>query len=269
MHLNVEADSLNPAILGPDVQEGSELLNLFVTDVAREVLQKTGQKCTAVRRVYAPRALLEVVKERLVEKLAEARPGNPADDKVTLGPVATAQQLVDVRAGIIRLAAAYETACGGAAPLPGLEKGCFVAPTLFVNRAPKAEGDVVNEHEVFGPVTTLIAYDSLVQLEAHVAAGGGGLVASIYSDDKEFLAHALAGVAPFHGRVVLANEKLVGQTIPSGTVLPQLKHGGPGRAGGGEELGGLRGLGLYMQRVALQGPRPLVEAFAGLKAPGA
>jgi 3,4-dehydroadipyl-CoA semialdehyde dehydrogenase len=124
---------------------------------------------------------------------------------------------------------------------------------------------VVNRHEVFGPVATLMPYASTRELVALVAAGGGGLVSSVYSDDKNFLSEAIGGIAPWFGRLTISNEKVAGQTIPPGTVMPGLLHGGPGRAGGGEELGGLRGLSLYMQRVALQGPRPFVEAFAGVK----
>ncbi|MBL9038770.1 MAG: 3,4-dehydroadipyl-CoA semialdehyde dehydrogenase [Archangium sp.] len=265
VHVNIEADSLNSAILGPDVALGSETLNMFFTDVVKEMTQKTGQKCTAVRRIYVPRALLDDVKAGLVERLREVKVGNPADEKHTMGPVATEQQFKDVRAGIERLAAVYETACGGAAPVH--PTGCFIAPTLFVNKSPKAVGDVVNGHEVFGPVATLIAYDELPALAAHVAAGGGGLVSSVYSDDREWTAQVLSEIAPFHGRVTVSSEKVAGQTMFPGMVLPQLLHGGPGRAGGGEELGGRRGLALYMQRTALQGPRAWVEAFAGVKAP--
>jgi len=122
VHLNVEADSLNAAILGPGVEAGSETLNLFVTDVAREMTQKTGQKCTATRRVFVPAAMLDEVKERLVERLSEVKLGNPSDEKNTMGPLATAQQQKDVRAGIARLEAVYETACGGSKPVAGLEK---------------------------------------------------------------------------------------------------------------------------------------------------
>lgn len=267
VHVNVEADSLNSSILGPDVTEGAETLNLFLTDVAKEITQKTGQKCTAVRRIYVPRAQLEQVKGLLVERLSAMKLGDPADEKTTMGPVATAQQLKDVRAGIERLAQKYTVACGGAAPVAGLAKGYFVSPTLLVNDTPTPDTtDPVNVHEVFGPVATLMPYGSTSELIALVQAGNGGLVSSLYSDDKAFSAEAIAGIAPFHGRVTISSEKVAGQTIPPGTVMPSLLHGGPGRAGGGEELGGRRGLALYMQRTALQGPRPLVEAFAGVKA---
>ena len=264
VHVNIEADSLNSAILGPDAVVGTETLNLFFTDVTKEITQKTGQKCTAVRRIYVPADRLDEVKEALVDRLKDVRVGNPADEKTTMGPLATLSQLRDVRSGIDRLAAVYEVACGGSKPLEG--KGAFVAPTLFVNRKPKPDAtDPVNAHEVFGPVATLMPYGSTAELLALVAAGGGGLVSSVYGDEKTWLAEVVSGIAPWHGRVTISGEKVAGQTVPTGTVMPQLLHGGPGRAGGGEELGGMRGMSLYFQRTALQGPRPFVEALANAR----
>jgi oxepin-CoA hydrolase/3-oxo-5,6-dehydrosuberyl-CoA semialdehyde dehydrogenase len=140
-------------------------------------------------------------------------------------------------------------------------KGFFVAPTLLYAESP-AKGDAVHELEVFGPVATVMPYDgSAGQAAELVAAGGGGLVTTIYTDDKDFLRGAVLGIAPFHGRVVIGSTKVAGQAIPPGTVLPSLLHGGPGRAGGGEELGGRRGLAFYMQRVALQGDRALIDGL--------
>ncbi len=168
------------------------------------------------------------------ERLKDVRVGNPADEKTTMGPVATAQQLSDVRAGLERLAKVYETAIGGPKPVEGQPKGWFVAPTLFVNRKPKpSPDDPVNAHEVFGPSATLMPYGSAAELAALVAAGGGGLVSSVYADDKQWLTEVVAAIAPFHGRVTISGEKVAGQTIPPGTVMPSLLHGGPGRAGGG------------------------------------
>ncbi len=257
VHLNVEADSLNAAALGPDVQTGTEALNLFLADVVKEVTQKAGQKCTAIRRIYATRERLDEIREMLVERLSEVRVGDPANEKTTMGPLASADQLKGVRSGIDRLAAEAEVATGGSQPV-ATKKGYFVSPTLLVRREPVAE-DVLNRHEVFGPVATLMPYQDAEQLIQLIAAGGGGLVSSLYSDDRKFVGEVVSGIAPFHGRLVLAGEKLAGQSIPPGTVLPQLIHGGPGRAGGGEELGGLRGLQLYLNRVALQGDRALIQ----------
>ena len=264
VHLNVEADSLNCAVLGPDAQVGSEVQNLFLTDVAKEMTQKAGQKCTAVRRIFVPQAMVGELTEALVDRLSSIRVGDPADDKTQVGPLATATQARDVRAGIEKLSAGALTACGGAGVPSGLSKGYFVAPTLLV-RQQSTPDDLAHHLEVFGPVATLIGYENRESLRTLVAAGGGGLVASLYSDDNAWLHQTLGDVAPFHGRVTLSTEKVAGQTVPPGTVMPMLLHGGPGRAGGGEELGGARGLELYMQRVALQGPRAFVETFAGIK----
>jgi oxepin-CoA hydrolase/3-oxo-5,6-dehydrosuberyl-CoA semialdehyde dehydrogenase len=266
-HVNVEADSLNAAVLGPDAADGSDLVNLFVGDVARDMTQKTGQKCTAIRRVYVPAGLADAVLERLRERLVAVKVGDPSREDVGMGPVATAQQLRDVREGIARLAAGARTVCGGADAVEALGvaagNGYFVAPTLFHSAEPRAD-DAAHSHEVFGPVATVMPYDGSAKAAAALVGwGGGGLVSSVYSDDKEFVRDFVLGIAPFHGRVTVGTSKTASQAIPPGTVLPQLLHGGPGRAGGGEELGGRRGLALYMQRVALQGDRALVEAIAG------
>lgn len=266
-HVNVEADSLNAAVLGPDAQDGSDLVNLFVGDVVRDMTQKTGQKCTAIRRVYVPANLVDAVLETLRERLIAVRVGDPSREDVGMGPVATGQQVRDVREGIARLAASARTVCGGSGSVEALGvatgKGYFVAPTLLHAPEPRAD-DAAHSHEVFGPVATVMPYQGSASAAAtRVAWGGGGLVSSVYSDDKDFVRDFVLAIAPFHGRVTIGTSKTASQAIPPGLVMPQLLHGGPGRAGGGEELGGRRGLALYMQRVALQGDRALVEAIAG------
>jgi oxepin-CoA hydrolase/3-oxo-5,6-dehydrosuberyl-CoA semialdehyde dehydrogenase len=268
-HVNVEADSLNAAVLAPDVEDGSDLAALFAADVVRDMTQKAGQKCTAIRRVYVPAAKIEAVVERLRERLLAVRVGDPAKDEVTMGPVATAQQLRDVREGIERLSKVARIACGGAKRPEAIGvddgKGYFVAPTLLHVPEPRSD-DAVHQHEVFGPVASVVPYDgSALDAAQRVSWGGGGLVCSVYSDDRDFVRAFALAAAPFHGRITLGSSKSASQAIPPGTVLPQLLHGGPGRAGGGEELGGRRGLAFYMQRVALQGDRALVEAIAGLR----
>jgi 3,4-dehydroadipyl-CoA semialdehyde dehydrogenase len=261
--LNVEADSLNAAVLGPDVQPGGATWDLFVADVARDMTQKTGQKCTAVRRIFATAAQEEAVRDALVERLSAVRVGDPSRSEVTMGPVSTADQLRDVRAGIARLAKEAEVLVGGEAPPKAMApggKGYFVAPTLLLARDAQA-ARAIHEDEVFGPVATLCTTqpDELADL---VKRGGGGLVCSVFSDDRDFLRKLVLAVAPYHGRIYLGSEKVAGQTFGPGTVLPQLVHGGPGHAGGGEELGGTRGMQLYSQRVALQGDRALLDAIA-------
>jgi oxepin-CoA hydrolase/3-oxo-5,6-dehydrosuberyl-CoA semialdehyde dehydrogenase len=267
VRVNIEADSLNATVLGPDVEAGSEPFHLFISDVVREMTQKTGQKCTATRRIYVPEALREAVKEALKEKLSAVKVGNPTDEKVTMGPLATAAQLRDVKAGVKRLLGCATLVHGDPDKVEPIGvpagKGYFLAPLLLECLDPRA-GDPVHTYEVFGPVSTLISYDgTAARAAALVAAGGGGLVASVYSDDKVFLREVVLGIGAYSGRVVLGGSKVAGQSLPPGMVLPQLIHGGPGRAGGGEELGGLRGMAFYQQRVALQGYKPLVEQLFG------
>ena len=265
VRVNVEADSLNAAVLGPDVEEGSDLLNLFIADVVRDITQKTGQKCTAIRRVYVPPEKLELVLAQIRERLEAVKVGDPSREDVNMGPLATAQQLKDVREGAQRLAACGRVVFGDTKAITALGaaagKGFFMSPMLVHAPTPIAS-DAVHNHEVFGPISTVMPYDGTAAgAAALVAAGGGGLVSSVYSDDKSFVRGAVLAIAPFHGRVTIGSSKIASQAIPPGTVMPQLIHGGPGRAGGGEELGGRRGLGFYMQRVALQGDRALIESI--------
>ena len=253
--LNVEADSLNAAVLGPDVAPGSATWDLFVADVARDMTQKAGQKCTAVRRIFVAGERLGEVKDALVDRLSRVRVGDPARAEVTMGPVSTADQQRDVRAGIEKLASESSKVFEGKVED---SRGYFVPPTLLLSNDPAA-AKVLHKDEVFGPVATLAASSDVAGL---VRRGGGGLVCSVYSDDRDFLRRCVLDVAPYHGRIYVGSEKVAGQTMGPGTVLPQLLHGGPGHAGGGEELGGLRGLQLYSQRVALQGDRSLLDAIA-------
>src|SRR6185312_5169632 len=260
VRVNVEADSLNAAVLGPDVDVSSDTFNLFVSDVVRDMTQKTGQKCTAIRRVYAPKDRVAMVVDALKERLALVKVGDPAKEETTMGPVATAQQLRDVRAGIDQLATCARVVLGGSKPIA--DRGFFVAPTLLLGENPRAS-DPVHNRVVFGPSDTVMPYANGDDAARLVRAGGGGLVSSVYSDDRDFIQSVVLGIAPAHGRVTIGSAKIAGQAIPPGTVMPSLTHGGPGRAGGGEELGGQRGLAFYMHRVALQGDRALVEAVLG------
>ncbi|WP_394822778.1 3,4-dehydroadipyl-CoA semialdehyde dehydrogenase [Pendulispora albinea] len=275
VRVNVEADSLNAAVLGPDVADDSEVMNLFLTDVVRDMTQKTGQKCTAIRRIYVPANKVATVLERLGERLGAIKVGDPSRDDVGMGPLATAQQLADVRAGITKLlteTSGGRIVLGSTNPIAGGDggagKGFFISPVLLHVASPKPD-DAVHTHEVFGPVATVMPYASegadhgAAAVVRWVAAGGGGLVSSVYSDDKSFVRAVVLGIAPYHGRVTIGSSKIATQAIPPGTVLAQLVHGGPGRAGGGEELGGRRGLSFYLQRVALQGDRALLELISG------
>jgi 3,4-dehydroadipyl-CoA semialdehyde dehydrogenase len=260
---NVEADSLNAAVLGPDVAVGSATFDLFIKEVAREMTQKAGQKCTAVRRILVPKARLEEVSEALAARLSRVVTGNPADESVRMGPLATAQQLADAISGVAELRRSTTLVHGTGERIDGVGspagKGFFFAPTLLRGDDAKDAG-AVHEREVFAPVATLLPYDErAVDAAEIVALGGGTLVTSAYSDDGAWLGELLAHVGPWTGRLYIGSEASVGSTPGSGAALPQALHGGPGRAGGGEELGGRRSLAFYMQRTALQGYKPLLE----------
>jgi 3,4-dehydroadipyl-CoA semialdehyde dehydrogenase len=268
VRVNVEADSLNAAVLGPDAEPGGETYELFLKDVLRDMTQKAGQKCTAIRRILSPAPLAERVRDDLVDRLRGVTVGNPAHEGVRMGPLATADQKRDVREGIGRLARDGRLVFGSAeVEAVGVPagKGFFVSPAL-VEVEPGADAPNVHSHEVFGPAATVVPYSGAPMDAAEIVSRGrGGLVSSVYSEDPAFSTELVLDLAPFHGRVFLGSAKIAEQSPGPGTVLPHLVHGGPGRAGGGEELGGLRGLAFYLQRVALEGSRPLVEKIAGTK----
>jgi 3,4-dehydroadipyl-CoA semialdehyde dehydrogenase len=262
VRVNVEADSLNAAVLGPDVAAGDETYDYFLKDVLRDITQKAGQKCTAIRRVLVPTDRADRVREDLVERLQAIVVGNPALENVRMGPVATAGQLEDVRAGVAQLARDGRLVFGSGEANPvGVPagKGFFTTPVLLEVEA-GASAPSVHSREVFGPVATLVPYSgTAAEATELIGRGRGGLVSSVYSEDVAFTADVVLGIAPFHGRVFLGSAKIAEASPGPGTVLPMLVHGGPGRAGGGEELGGLRGLAFYMQRVALEGSRPVID----------
>jgi len=262
---NVEADSLNAAVLAPDVHPGSPTFDRFVQDVTREITQKAGQKCTAVRRILTPKETAEQVIEALVARLATVVTGDPADPRVTMGPLAHGGQLRDAMDGIAELLATARLLHGSGGRAAGVGapagKGFFVEPTLLRSEVPLTKTPV-HWREVFAPVSTLLPYSgAAAEAAAIVGLGDGSLVSSIYTDDAEWAGDYLAQGGAFQGRIYFGSATSEG--YGSGAALPQSLHGGPGRAGGGEELGGLAGLRLYQQRVALQGTRALVDALLG------
>jgi oxepin-CoA hydrolase/3-oxo-5,6-dehydrosuberyl-CoA semialdehyde dehydrogenase len=257
IRVNVEADSLNAAVLGPDVEQGSETWNLFLNSVVTDMTQKAGQKCTAVRRVFVTKDRWQEVRDELVDALARVKVGDPAESDTRMGPLASKSQLTDVRAGIDKLAAATEVVCGGSKALR--DKGYFVSPTLCCVSDPRAAA--VHAEEVFGPVATMVPYSGAPEELCDLAAlGGGSLVSSVYSNDPAWSEKVILGLGPWHGRVWSASDKAAEAALAPGMVLPGLIHGGPGRAGGGEELGGMRGLAFYLQRVAVQGFKGHIES---------
>jgi len=266
--VTVEADSINAAVLGPDVESGSEAMALFAKDVSRDMTQKTGQKCTATRRIFVPEDCLDAATEALIEQLSEIRIGNPKLREARMGPVASARQLKDVSAGLEILMTEAQPVFGGPgrpSQLVGVEndKGFFHSIVLLRCQATQ-DAQQLHSHEVFGPVATIIPYSGKSQDAVDlVALGDGGLVSSVFSDDRKFLESVTLGLAPYHGRIYLGGEKVAEYATGPGLVLPSCVHGGPGRAGAGEELGGIRGVKHFMQRTAIQGYRPLVEKITG------
>jgi oxepin-CoA hydrolase/3-oxo-5,6-dehydrosuberyl-CoA semialdehyde dehydrogenase len=267
VRVNVEADSLNAAVIGPDVDLGGETFALAIADIVRDMTQKTGQKCTAIRRVFAPADRVDDVCSAIAERLAAIAVGDPSRDDVRMGPVATRAQRDDVRAGIARLAAVTDAAWGGTgdvAPV-GVPSGTgfFVGPVLRKTARPAAVAEL-HDREIFGPVATVGSYDGTPEEAARlVALGAGGLVASIYADDRDWVGSIVPIAAGWNGRLYLGSAKMASQSPGPGTALPHLVHGGPGRAGGGEELGGERGLHLYMQRCALEGDATVLRHLIG------
>jgi 3,4-dehydroadipyl-CoA semialdehyde dehydrogenase len=260
VRVNIEADSLNAAVVGPDVKPGTDTWDLLLRETAREITQKSGQKCTATRRLLVPRARMEDLISGLAERLAEVRAGDPGTEGVRMGTLATHTQALDVLQSLRRLAAACPVAIGS---LPS-EPTTLLDPVVLRCDDPDATPEV-HEIEVFGPVATLLAYDGTASHAGSlVARGEGSLVTTVYSDDPAFTEAAFAELAPWTGRILFGNGKIAEHSTGPGLVLPGLVHGGPGRAGGGLELGGVRGLGLYMQTCAVQGYRPALERLLEL-----
>ena len=273
--VNLEADSLNAVVIGPDVESGTELFDLVIRDLAPEISQKAGQKCTATRRVLVPESALDDVRAALFDRLAAiaGKTGDPADASVRMGPLTSKAQLDDARAGIAKLRAHADVVHGDperSSGFVGIEdgKGYFLEPIVL-----QAKADAVldpqasfHQHEVFAPVTTLLAYDGALETAATIIGlGNGSLVTTVYSDDRKWIAKAIADIGPYLGRLVVANEKFANASMSPGCVFPVANHGGPGRAGGGAELGGRHGLRLYMQHVAIQGGASQLARLLGHK----
>lgn len=274
VRVNIEADSLNAVVIGPDVESGTELFDLVIRDCVTEITQKAGQKCTATRRILVPEASLEAIKEVLIERLDDMAKitGDPADKTHRMGPLSTKQQLDDGRAGVRQLTESAKIVRGNPdrTDFGGVDagKGYFLEPILLEATSDAALDPraAFHQHEVFGPVSTLLPYDGSVEQAAKIVAlGEGSLVSTIYTDDRKFLGQAVAEISPMVGRLVVATEKMAGASFAPGCVFPQVNHGGPGRAGCGEELGGRHGLTLYMQRTAIQGGASQIARLLGTK----
>lgn len=266
VRLNVEADSLNACILGPDVAPGSPEFDLFVKEVAREMTQKAGQKCTAIRRILAPEQTVGQVADAIAARLAGTKVGNPRNPEVRMGPLVSKSQQRAAAEGMAALGretqVIYDGGGKGFAPIDAdPEKAAFMPPTLLRADDP-ANAKAVHEIEVFGPVSTLMAYRGADDAFALARRGGGSLVASVFSADPAFIETASLELADSHGRVLALDAAAAKSSTGHGIVMPMCNHGGPGRAGGGAELGGLGALWFYHQRTALQGPAERLMAIA-------
>lgn len=261
-----ERDSLNAAVLGPDAVQGTPEFDLFLKEVVREMTVKAGQKCTAIRRIIVPRPLEDAVVDGLKAALAAMTPGDPREETTRLGALVSVAQRAAVCDAVRALNGEAEIVLGGIDIADGA--GAFLAPVLL--RAPDPlQGDRIHRVEAFGPVATVMPYDTLDDAVALVAKGEGSLVASIFTYDPTVAERLIFGLAPWHGRLLVIDRDCAKESTGHGSPLPALVHGGPGRAGGGEELGGLRSVFHYMQRTALQGSPRRLAALTGRWTKGA
>jgi 3,4-dehydroadipyl-CoA semialdehyde dehydrogenase len=265
VRVNIEADSLNSAVLGPDVPPGTQIFDLLAKEVVHEMTIKAGQKCTAIRRVLVSREHARPLAEAISGRLAPIKVGNPRNQEVKCGPLVNRVQQASVLEGLARLRKEAELTFGGETDFQPIDAdrntACFVQPTLLFSPQP-LEAEVVNEVEIFGPVATICPYDSAEEAIEIARRGSGSLVASIFSDDSKFKREVVLGLAGTHGRIMVVDESVSGNHTGHGNVLPSCLHGGPGRAGGGEELGGLRALNLYHRRFTVQGNPTLIADLA-------
>ena len=256
VRFTMEADSLNYSILGPDAEPGTEEFDLYVKEVAREMTSKTGQKCTAIRRACVPRNMVEAVIEAMQKRLSRVVVGDPANEEVKMGALASQVQREEVRDRVKKLAASSDIVFGDLDDFEVVDadkdRGAFLPPVLLYCSDP-IRATTVHCTEAFGPVSTIVPYDSVEQAIELARMGQGSLVGSVFTYDNDIARQLVLGTAPYHGRLVLINRDCAKESTGHGSPLPHLIHGGPGRAGGGEEMGGIRGVLHYMQRTALQG----------------
>ena len=256
VRFNMEADSLNFSMLGPDAAPGTEEFDLFVKEVVKEMTTKTGQKCTAIRRTLVPEAYVQDVMKALAKRLDGVKVGDPAVEGVRMGPLAGRPQVAAVRESVDRIATAAELVYGNPEHLDlvgaDATRGAFFPALLFYSRSPFTD-TAPHDVEAFGPVNTVMPYASVDAAVELAKMGKGSLVGSLFSADDAVARQVVLGAASHHGRLMLVNRHSARESTGHGSPLPHLVHGGPGRAGGGEEMGGIRGVMHYLQRTAVQG----------------
>jgi oxepin-CoA hydrolase/3-oxo-5,6-dehydrosuberyl-CoA semialdehyde dehydrogenase len=265
VRFNAEADSLNCSILGPDAAPGTAEFDLYVGQLVTEMTAKAGQKCTAIRRALVPVAWMDAVVEAVHERLKEVVVGNPADESVRMGALASLEQREEVRRAVKELAAGCRIVSGdpehvtvtGADP----ERGAFLSPILL--RCDDNGRPEPHTVEAFGPVSTVIGYRDPAEAIALAARGRGSLAGSVVTGDPDFARTIVVGLAPWHGRILVLDRTAANESTGHGSPLPALVHGGPGRAGGGEELGGMRAVFHHLQRTAVQASPDMLGAITG------
>lgn len=260
---NMEADSLNAAILGADATPGTPTFELFIKEVRREMTVKCGQKCTAIRRIIVPEHLLEDVQIALGKQLSKTVIGDPTHEGVHMGALVAHSQLEEVRKRINDLQQASRLVFGDPEGFEVVgaqkDKGAFIAPMVFLNEQPFQQ-QASHYVEAFGPISTIMPYKTIDEAIELANMGKGSLVSTVATADPKFATDYVMGAAPYHGRILILNEESAKESTGHGSPMPLLVHGGPGRAGGGEEMGGVRGVKHYLQRTALQGhPSMLTE----------
>ncbi len=268
---NAEADSLNASILGPDAQPGTPEFDLYVKQLASEMTVKAGQKCTAIRRAFVPAALVDDVIDAAAARLAKVVIGNPSDPSVRMGALVSREQRDEVRRSLKALLSVGRLAYGDPEHVDVVgadaERGAFISPVLV--RIDDSGRDEVHSVEAFGPVSSVIPYDSVNDVIGLAARGQGSLVGSVVTADVEFARAVVVGLAPWHGRLLVLDRDDAPESTGHGSPLPMLVHGGPGRAGGGEELGGMRAVLHHMQRTAVQASPRVLSAVTNRWVEGA
>jgi len=271
VRFTMEADSLNASILGSDAGPGSEEFDLFIREIQREMTSKAGQKCTAIRRAILPAQHVDAAIAALSERLGKTVTGDPADKQTRMGPLASLDQRDEVRDRIAELQRSARIVLGDPDEVQvgsgDAKRGAFVNPVVMLAEDPAQAA--AHDVEAFGPVVTLMPYESNEQAVSLARQGKGSLVASVFTNSNEVAHDLVLGIAPYHGRVMIGNRKSAKSSTGHGSPLAPLIHGGPGRAGGGEELGGMRAVKHYMQRSAIQGPPELLTAVTGIWSDGA
>jgi oxepin-CoA hydrolase/3-oxo-5,6-dehydrosuberyl-CoA semialdehyde dehydrogenase len=271
VRFNAEADSLNCSVLGPEAGPGTPEFDLYVGQLVTEMTVKAGQKCTAIRRALVPATLAGQVAEAVRERLAGIVVGNPAAEGVQMGALASLEQREEVRRSVKDLLAAARIVSGDPSHVDvtgaSAETGAFMAPLLL--QADDATRPEPHEVEAFGPVSTIIGYNGTAEAIELAARGRGSLAGSVVTADTSFARDVVLGLAPWHGRILVLDREDAAESTGHGSPLPTLVHGGPGRAGGGEELGGIRGVRHHMQRTAVQASPRVLAAVTGHWIPGA